>query len=113
MITRSFKSLFTVLVLCLTFGLSTAMAADLDSAKASGLIGEKPDGYLGLVVSDAPADVKALVEEVNTKRKQKYLEIANKRNATLADVERIAGEAALKKTLPGHYIFKNGEWVKK
>ena len=47
----------------LLFGLFVSLAAaaaTLDSAKAEGWIGERPDGYLGLVRSDAPADVQAV-----------------------------------------------------
>ena len=34
----------------------SAWAEDLDAAKAAGLVGERPDGYLGLVSASAPAD---------------------------------------------------------
>lgn len=103
-----------------TLGLSglllvaTAMAADLGSAKAQGLIGEKPDGYLGLVVSNAPSDVRALVNDVNNKRRARYQQIARKQNAPLSEVEKVGGMTAIDKTRSGHYVMDSmGRWVKK
>ena len=40
-----------------------AYANPLDNAKSAGYIGEQLNGFLGLVKSDAPADVVALVNE--------------------------------------------------
>jgi hypothetical protein len=94
-------------------GIQASWADQLDDAKAQGLVGEKANGYLGLVVSDAPAAVKQLVDSINSKRKQKYQEVANARNIALSQVEAIAGKKAIEKTLPGHYIEVNGRWVKK
>jgi uncharacterized protein YdbL (DUF1318 family) len=91
-----------------------AQAADLDSAKAAGQIGEQRDGLLGLVKADAPADVKALVASVNAKRKEAYAKIAKKNGTTPAAVAALAGEKAIAKTAPGHYIQNaSGAWVKK
>ncbi|WP_144392308.1 YdbL family protein [Pleionea sediminis] len=90
-----------------------AWAADLDSAKAQGLIGEKPDGYLGLVVKNAPDDVKAMIKSVNEKRKAKYQEVADQRKIALSKVEVIAGKKALEKTKSGHFIYADGKWIKK
>ena len=42
-----------VVLLALVTGI--AFAADLDQAKRDGLVGERADGYLGLVVETAPA----------------------------------------------------------
>lgn len=91
-----------------------AHAASLDSAKADGLIGEKPDGYLGLVRDDAPADVKALVADVNAKRKVRYQEIAQQQGVPLGEVEKVGGQTAIEKTRPGHYVMDlSGRWRKK
>ena len=52
-----------VSALVLALAAAPVLAADLDGAKAAGQVGERVDGYLGLVDANAPADVKALVEE--------------------------------------------------
>jgi hypothetical protein len=112
-LTRSVRRFISFTVALLTLTMASAWATNLDSAKAEGLIGEKSNGYLGLVVNNAPSDVRRLVDDVNAKRKQKYQEVANSRNIDLSKVELIAGKKAIEKTQSGHYIEVNGRWVKK
>jgi len=89
------------------------MAADLSSAKDAGLIGEQANGYIGLVTS-VPADVKALVKEVNAKRKARYMKIAQSKKIALSEVTKIGGLKAIEKTKSGNYIMRVGEgWTKK
>ena len=59
---------------CLSF---SAWAISLDDAENEGLVGEDSSGYLGLVVQNAEA--KAVVDEINAKRKAQYLKLAKKR----------------------------------
>ena len=54
-------------------------------ARADGLIGEKTDGYLGFVTPPSPA-VKALVDDLNIKRKAKYTEEALANGATVEEM---------------------------
>ncbi len=103
----------SIAILIAFSSIQTLWAADLDSAKADGLIGEMPNGYLGLVVSSAPSDVKALIADVNAKRKAKYQEVATSRNIELSKVELIAGKKAIEKTKSGHFIKVDGNWIKK
>ena len=55
---------------------NASWALSLQEAKAQGLVGEQANGYLAAVKSDASADVKALVDDINVKRKEKYQSIA-------------------------------------
>ena len=77
-----------VAVVLLVFA-SVANAADLTSAKASGVIGEQANGYIGFV-KKASEEVQYLVKEVNSKRKAKYKKIAKSQNIPLSNVEKIA-----------------------
>ena len=89
-------------------------AASLSDAKADGWIGEKPDGYIGLVRNDAPPDVRALVSDVNAKRRAEYQRVAERQGAPLAEVEKVGGMTAIDKTRPGHYIMDaSGRWRRK
>lgn len=91
-----------------------ALAADLDSAKSAGQIGEGPDGFLHLVDPNAPADVKALVADVNAKRKAKYQSIATQNSAPLDAVAARAGAKLLERTPPGQYVLNaDGSWRRK
>jgi hypothetical protein len=93
-------------------GLSPALALTLEEAKAKGLVGEKSNGYLG-VVAEGHAEAQALVSEINHKRRQAYQEIANREKANLRAVEALAGEKAIEKTKPGNLVEGPGGWVKK
>jgi uncharacterized protein len=101
----------TIITLLLFAGIVNA--ADLTSVKASGVIGEQANGYIGFV-KNASDEVKALVKEVNAKRKAKYKKIAISQKISLKKVENIAGNKAMKKTLSGNYIKPAGKgWVKR
>jgi uncharacterized protein YdbL (DUF1318 family) len=102
--------LLTLVTLVLSF---SVMALDLDTARESGLVGEQRDGYVGLV-NTSRHDVAALVVEINTKRKIHYQEIANKQQAPLASIEKIAGEKLTDKANKQgqYYQSANGDWVR-
>ena len=91
---------------------STASAISLEEAKDKGLVGEKPNGYLG-VVNPAGPDVQALTNEVNQKRHQAYEDIAKRNRTPLSSVEALAGEKAIQNTRPGNFIEGPGGWMKK
>ncbi|HLQ85436.1 MAG TPA: YdbL family protein [Salinisphaeraceae bacterium] len=100
--------LFLLVLICSV----QALALDLDAAKSQGLLGEQPNGYLGVVTS-TPAAVE-LASEVNKKRRQAYERIAKKHGITVNKVERIAGKKAIAKTANGEYVKTlEGQWVKK
>lgn len=109
--TIHFQLLAILTGLLLAFGVS---AAELRAAKSQGWVGEKPDGYIGLVSSDAPADVRALVQDVNAKRREHYRRIANQQGAAISEVEKVGGMTAIEKTSPGNYIMdSSGQWRRK
>jgi uncharacterized protein YdbL (DUF1318 family) len=89
-------------------------AMDLHQAKSEGLVGEQANGYLGLVNPNASAEVKALINEINAKRKQEYQAIARRNNTELNVVEALAGKKAVERTATGQYVrLPSGKWVKK
>lgn len=87
-------------------------AISLEEAKAKGLVGEKPNGYLGAVNASAP-EVQALTDEVNQKRRKAYEEIAKRNRTPLDAVEVLAGEKAIQNTKPGNLVEGPGGWTKK
>ena len=93
---------------------TTVFAVDLSSAKDNGLVGETPSGYLADPAGTASAEVKALMQDINAKRKVKYAEIAAKVGKSLNIVEQLAGQKAIEKTEAGHFVqSSDGSWVKK
>jgi uncharacterized protein len=100
-------------VVLLSLGLcaAPALAASLGEAKAAGQVGEKIDGFLGVVDANAPADVRALVDQVNAERGAKYAEIAQKQGASIDAVAKIAGEKLIARTPAGQYVLgADGRW---
>jgi uncharacterized protein YdbL (DUF1318 family) len=90
----------------------SAWAVTLDQAKQQGLVGEMSNGYLGVVV--ASPEVSELVEMVNKKRKDIYLNLARKNKITMQQVTKLAGEKSMAKTQSGHLIQNaDGHWVTK
>ncbi len=104
-----------VMILAFGTGLTQpAFAGALEDAKASGYLGERPDGYLGLVKPGAPASAGGLMNDINAKRRGRYGEIAKKNNTSLQAVEAIVGNKLIKKAPPGTYVMDaSGTWIRK
>ena len=102
-----FKSLVIVSLLFSSF----VFAIGLGEAKDQGLVGEKDNGYLGVVI--AKAETQRLVDDINAKRKEVYLKLAAKNGITLQQVEKLAAQKAYEKTGSGHYLWVSGKWTKK
>ena len=108
-----------VLVVALSLGLSMMIAgavhADaLGDAKGAGWLGERADGYLGVVDSAAPGGVKALAADINAKRRAKYQGIADANGTSLQAVEAIVGKKLIERAQSGQYIMDaTGRWVPK
>lgn len=108
------KTLIKACLLSLFLIVHGAFAADLKTAKEQGWVGEQTNGYLGLVRSDAPADVKALVSDVNGQRKAQFTQIAAKNGIAETEAAKVFAREAAERTLPGNYIQNPaGGWVKK
>lgn len=105
------KKLITIS--CALLFSASIFAADIGSLKSQGIVGENAKGYVELVTSSAPAEAKALVNDINARRKAIYQKQAKKNNLSLAEVEAIAAKRNLAKTKSGHYIKPAGSWVKK
>lgn len=110
----SMRSLTTTMLwLCLLW-IPAALAQSLDEAKASGLIGEKRDGYIGLVQASAPPAVTQLIDDVNRQRRARYEQIARENGITVEQVAQLAYVRAVEATRSGHFVEDaNGRWVRK
>lgn len=67
-----------------------AAAQTIGAARASGIVGEQEDGYLGFAKAP-PADVRAAVDAINIKRRQAYTELAAQRGVTVQEVAAAKG----------------------
>lgn len=110
-------TLKTVLLVVLAFWLSAsaAVASALDDARAAGIVGERRDGYVALVV-ESPTDAqKAFAAGINAERKAAYARVARKTGASPAAVAKLQAEQLIREQVAkGHYVEgADGSWVRK
>jgi uncharacterized protein len=105
----------TVIILAAlaTLGVGTAAIAQRDpayaAARASGKVGEQPDGYLGIVGTATP-ELRALVNNINIQRKAAYTQGAQN-GATVEQFAFVSGCNLILKTQPGEmYQTPAGQW---
>jgi uncharacterized protein YdbL (DUF1318 family) len=104
----------TLLLACMLLLVPMSLALTLQEAKNEGLVGEQRNGYVGLVMESAPAEVMALARDVNNQRRELYQQIARQNNLTAEQVAALAFEKAVEATPAGQYLQDaSGAWVKK
>lgn len=91
-----------------------APALAQDSAaelRATGLVGERYDGFLGLVAA-APRALRARMDAVNIRRRAHYDELAHRRGARVEEVALAAGcELLALRVGPGqYYLLPDRQW---
>lgn len=102
-------------VLCLMLTATVAQADALDDARAAGLLGERPDGYVDVVNPNASADILALKEQINAQRRKIYQQLAGEKGVPAEEVGALAAEKTIAQKLkPGmYYMNSSGQWVQK
>lgn len=81
-----------------------------EAARASGQVGERTDGYLG-IVGTADAGLRKIVDDINIKRRALYAQKAQAARATLEEYAFTAGCLAISRTAPGErYQAPGGGW---
>jgi len=85
----------------------------IDAAISSGTVGERIDGYLG-VVGTADATTVRKVQDINNRRRAVYEQTARDNNTTVQIVAQLAGEKQIAKLKPGQfYMNDSGVWQSK
>ncbi len=93
----------------------SALADPLDGPRASGVVGERFDGYAEIRdAGGATGAVKSLIADINKKRKQFYTSKAQSEGTSADQVGRIYAKTIYQKA-PGGYWFKteSGSWRQK
>lgn len=90
---------------------SAAMQESAAELRATGLVGEQYDGYLGLVGS-APPRVRAEMDAINIRRRAHYTALADRRRARVEEVAVAAGcEILATRVAPGgYYMLPDNVW---
>lgn len=86
----------------------------IEAARANGVIGERIDGYLGVVTS-ADAEIVRKVQDINNRRRAVYERTASETGATVQQVARVAGERLIAdRVQPGEYYMDgSAAWKRK
>ncbi|MEO0642899.1 MAG: YdbL family protein [Pseudomonadota bacterium] len=80
------------------------------AARAAGKVGEKVDGYLGIVGAATP-ELQRIVDDINIKRRAVYARKAQENNATIEQYAMTAGCQAIARTAVGEkYQAPDGSW---
>ena len=82
----------------------------IDKAKAAGIVGERIDGYLG-IVSGGDASIQRKVAEINARRRAVYADLARETGESQEAVARLTGEKQIQRAKPGeYYMDASGRW---
>lgn len=105
-----------------TFGSSAALVAALivpahaqrdpayQAARQAGLVGEQPDGYIGIVGTATP-ELQAVVNNINIQRKRQYTQQAAA-SSTVEQMAFVTGCNLISRTAPGEkYRAPDGRWL--
>jgi uncharacterized protein YdbL (DUF1318 family) len=80
------------------------------AARSAGQVGERVNGYLGIVGSATP-ELQRLVDDINNQRRQVYADRAQAEGATLEQYALTAGCLAISRTVAGEkYQAPDGSW---
>ncbi|MEM5515521.1 YdbL family protein [Henriciella sp. AS95] len=116
--TRFFKLLSAVALMTVaTITMAApAQAADpqIETAKEQGVVGERIDGYLGIVDGGADASLIRRVQDINNKRRAAYDDLANQTGTTPEQVARVTGEKLVAGAASGEFVMDDsGAWTQK
>jgi uncharacterized protein YdbL (DUF1318 family) len=111
---RSAKTWLAVLALLVMLPLA-AHADSLDDARAAGLVGERPDGYVDSVTPNPAPAIQQLISSINAQRRKFYEQLAGQKGVPVEEVGALAAEKTISQKLkPGMYYMNSaGQWVQK
>lgn len=86
----------------------------IDAAIAAGEVGERIDGYLGVVSASPDPSLVRKVQDVNNRRRAVYEQTARDNNTTIQIVGQLTGEKQIAKLEAGqYYMDASGSWKQK
>jgi hypothetical protein len=89
---------------------AAAQTPAVDTARAAGAVGERYDGYIGVVSPVSPA-VRSQVASINIQRRSLYSRLAASKGVSPRDVGITAGCQLLARVAPGEaYMLGDGAW---
>lgn len=100
-----------ILLAALFFAAPAAAQDGLADARASGVIGEKSNGYVAILSAEASDALRRKVADVNIRRRALYAQLAVKRGVQPSEVGMVATCSFFPKLPAGSlYQWADGEW---
>ncbi|HSG55074.1 MAG TPA: YdbL family protein [Paracoccaceae bacterium] len=108
------KALGAAVAALVLAGIATPVLAQRDpayaAAREAGQVGERVNGYLG-IVGEATPDLQRVVDDINNQRRAVYTQRAQAEGATLEQYALTAGCLAISRTVAGEkYQAPDGTW---
>ena len=116
--TMIFRTLIAIMAVSgLALSLAPAASAgdpQIEEAQRQGVIGERIDGYLGVVSGNVDPALMRKMNEINNMRRALYDDISRRTGTSPAQVARLTGEKQIAKAKAGEFVMlENGRWTKK
>ena len=106
-----FLALLTIAGLTMPASAPAQDPATIVAARRAGQVGERYDGYLGLVTATASAELRRQVGAVNIRRRALYTDLASRRGVTREEVGITAACSLLRRVAIGeYYLSGQGGW---
>ncbi len=113
-VARAMVRVFTVLACRVVMNTLPAAAQSARDLKNSSAVGERLDGYLGIVDGSAGGDIRGAVEAINEQRRQAYEGAARKSGRRLSEVEAVAGARLRDNAQAGDWVQNAaGQWIRR
>ncbi|MEM9234995.1 MAG: YdbL family protein [Pseudomonadota bacterium] len=111
------KALTAALALSLAAiaGTSSAAPAIIESAKDDCIVGERNNGYIGIIDEGAASDaLRREVRSINQQRRDAYQRLASRNGVPLEAAAKVTAEKLINSAPSGHCVQNEaGTWVKK
>lgn len=112
-IIRSIQAAFVAAVLLTSVAANAQRDPAYAAARAAGQVGEKVDGYLGMVGNQGP-EIRRLVDDINIKRKAIYFQKAQDQKVTPDEYAFSTGCINMSNVVAGEkYQAPDGSWQTK
>jgi uncharacterized protein YdbL (DUF1318 family) len=110
---RKWFAVLASLVVIAGLSATPAEAQSLDQLRASGVVGERFDGY-AQALGGASGQVRALVSQVNAKRRRLYQQRAAEQRVSAGQVGRVfAGQIMQRAPRGTPFLSESGRWTRK
>ena len=108
------RAILLLFVMGFALPLATVQAADLDTARAQGVVGERYDGLVVVRDKNASAAIRNMVKDINAQRQKLYSERGASEGAPADQVGRVYARQIFQSVPSGTWFLQeNGQWIQK